>query len=88
RHAGASSVWIRLRLEPDRFVLEIEDNGRGLAGLDEKKARSRNGLSNMRKRLEEIGGRFTASTGSEGGALIQLIGPLRQDKIDGNGAGG
>jgi ligand-binding sensor domain-containing protein/signal transduction histidine kinase len=88
RHAGASAVWIRLRLEPDRFVLEIEDNGRGLAGLDEKKARSRNGLTNMRKRLEEIGGRFTASTGSQGGALIQLTGPLRPDKIDGNGAAG
>ncbi len=83
RHAKASAVWIRMRLEPTRFVLEIEDNGQGMANMDQERARTRNGLSNMRKRLEEIGGTFTISPGAEGGTVVRLTGPLGKDKIDG-----
>ena len=83
RHAKASAVWIRLRLEPARFILEIEDNGQGMANMDKERARTRNGLSNMRKRLEEIGGSFTVSPGAEGGTMVRLTGPLGKDKIDG-----
>ena len=85
RHAKASAVWIRLRLEPARFILEIEDNGQGMANMDKERARSRNGLSNMRKRLEEIGGSFTITPGAEGGTIVRLTGPLGKDKIDGHG---
>ena len=31
RHANATSSWIRLRIDADRFILEIEDNGKGMA---------------------------------------------------------
>lgn len=74
RHAKASAVWVRLRLEPDRFTLEIEDNGRGLADMDEKAGR--NGLRNMRKRMEDIGGDFSIRPAAEGGTLIRLTAPL------------
>jgi len=40
---------VRVRLEPNRFILEIEDDGRGVAEAD--KAKGRNGLRNMRKRM-------------------------------------
>ena len=76
RHAQASAVWVRLRLKPGEFTLEIEDNGRGLAGMDEKAASARNGLRNMRKRMEDIGGQFTMTPGQEGGTLIRLSAPL------------
>lgn len=76
RHAGATSAWIRLRLEPSRFILEIEDNGKGMAGMDPKHAQTRNGMSNMRKRLEESGGSCTFSPGGEGGTLVRLTVPL------------
>jgi signal transduction histidine kinase len=75
KHSGANSAWVRLRLAPDRFTLEIEDNGRGLPeGADKK---GRNGLHNMRKRLEELGGSFTLGPGHEGGTLVSLTAPLR-----------
>jgi signal transduction histidine kinase len=73
RHAKASSAWVRLRLEPGRFTLEIEDNGRGLAGLDPKT--TRHGLRNMRKRMEDIGGEFFIGPGAEGGTLVRLTAP-------------
>jgi signal transduction histidine kinase len=76
RHAKASAAWIRLRLEPSFFVLEIEDNGRGLGGLDPEAAQRRNGLKNMRKRMEDVGGSFEMTTGPEGGALVRLVVPL------------
>src|SRR5262249_55584489 len=46
KHARASSAWIRLRLEPNMFVLEIQDDGKGPSGLDSPAAQSRNGLRN------------------------------------------
>jgi signal transduction histidine kinase len=76
RHAKASAAWIRLRLEPASFTLEIEDNGRGLAGLDPEAAKRRHGLKNMRKRMEDVGGSFEIGPGVEGGALVRLTVPL------------
>jgi signal transduction histidine kinase/ligand-binding sensor domain-containing protein len=79
RHAKASSVWLRLKLEPHSFTLEIQDDGRGLAGLDSKAAQLRNGLRNMRKRMEDIGGNFTMEPAPEGGTIVRLTGPLKVD---------
>jgi len=78
RHAHASEAWLRLRLEPGHFALEIEDNGRGPGGSKEKAAESRNGLRNMRKRMEDIGGEFFMGPGKEGGTLVRLTVPLRK----------
>lgn len=72
RHARASEVWIRLRLECGRFVLEVEDDGIGLGHLDPKAALTRNGLRNMRERMEEVGGEFSFAPGAKNGTLIRL----------------
>jgi signal transduction histidine kinase/ligand-binding sensor domain-containing protein len=80
KHSGANSVWLRLHLEPDRFTLEVEDNGRGIpAGADQK---GRNGLRNMRKRLEEIGGAFSIAPGQEGGTRVSFTAPLREMTLE------
>jgi signal transduction histidine kinase len=76
RHAKATSVCIRLRLDPNRFTFEIEDNGRGLGGLDPKAAALRNGLRNMRKRMEDIGGEFSIEPAPELGAVVRLSAPI------------
>ena len=76
RHAKASEVHLRLHLAPGSFTLEIQDNGRGVAGLDEKAARTRNGLRNMFKRMEDIGGAFSLGPAPGGGALVRLTVPL------------
>ena len=77
RHARATSAFIRLRLEPGSFTLEIQDDGRGIPNLGEKLAGSRNGLRNMVKRMEDIGGSFTVRPAPEGGAIICLTVPIQ-----------
>jgi signal transduction histidine kinase len=70
KHARATEVRLRLRLEPQRFILEIQDNGRGPINLEGKQ--SRNGLRNMNKRMQDVGGSFELTAVPEGGALARL----------------
>jgi ligand-binding sensor domain-containing protein/signal transduction histidine kinase len=74
RHAQAKSVWVRVKLEPTTFILEIADDGRGPAGMEAKT--SRNGLRNMRKRMEDVGGNFGIGPAPEGGTLVRLTMPI------------
>jgi signal transduction histidine kinase len=76
RHAQASEVWVRLKLDTTVFTLEIEDNGRGVANLDQARAQSRNGLRNMSKRMEDIGGLFDLGPAPGGGSRVRLTVPM------------
>jgi ligand-binding sensor domain-containing protein/signal transduction histidine kinase len=76
KHAHAFEVWIRLRLSPEKFILEIEDNGRGLGDIDPKTAQMRNGLRNMKKRMEDVRGEFSISSGANGGTIVRLTVPI------------
>jgi signal transduction histidine kinase len=75
KHARATEARIRLELRDGVFVIEIQDNG---CGFSESKARSgRNGLRNMRKRMEDVGGSFAISPASSGGTQVQLTVPVK-----------
>jgi ligand-binding sensor domain-containing protein/two-component sensor histidine kinase len=76
KHAHASEVWIRLRLSPEIFILEIEDNGRGPGDIDSKAAQMRNGLRNMKKRMEDIRGEFSIEPVANGGTIVRLTIPI------------
>lgn len=82
RHAAATEVWLRIRTEPGLLTLVIEDNGRGF-GTDSASpnttspaALAGDGLTNMEKRLQRIGGRFTQSSQPGRGTSTQLVVPL------------
>jgi signal transduction histidine kinase len=54
RHANAGNLWLRIERLPDGALhLNARDDGRGVLDL-----RQGNGLSGMRERLEEVGGRL------------------------------
>jgi signal transduction histidine kinase len=76
KHAKASEVWVRLDLQPDHFILKIEDDGSGLGGLDPDAARLRNGLRNMSKRMEDIRGEFSIAPGDDAGTVVRLKIPI------------
>jgi signal transduction histidine kinase/ligand-binding sensor domain-containing protein len=74
KHAHATEARVKLQLEPDKFILTITDNGRGLGDLSGKQLR--NGLKNMRKRLADLGGAFDVMPGEKNGTVVKLTVPL------------
>lgn len=54
KHACANNVKLSLRLDADQLSFEVSDDGRGMQGNTTRL--TGNGLKNMRKRMEDIGG--------------------------------
>jgi ligand-binding sensor domain-containing protein/signal transduction histidine kinase len=88
KHARASEVRIQIEVEPQKFTLTINDNGKGLC-LDPKangdadggtgnttEGSSKDGLINMRKRLENINGQLRLQSESNQGTRVEMIIPL------------
>jgi signal transduction histidine kinase len=79
KHARATEARVKLQLEPEQFILSVADNGRGLGDISEKKLR--NGLRNMRKRLDEVRGEFEITPGANGGTVVRLKVPIAASEI-------
>jgi ligand-binding sensor domain-containing protein/signal transduction histidine kinase len=69
RHARATEAHLRVSVDDQGFTLEIEDNGRG---VPPEIVTQRNGLKNMRLRMESIGGTFDIGSAGEKGARVRL----------------
>lgn len=69
KHSQATEVCVRMSESASRVQVLIEDNG---CGFDSRMTGMGNGLGNMRKRLEELGGRFDISSAAGHGAKIKL----------------
>lgn len=74
KHAGATEVWLRLKLANAEIGLEIEDNGRGFE--PEAAPPGSNGLDNMKSRLAECGGSVQIASAPGQGTRIRLVFPL------------
>jgi signal transduction histidine kinase len=71
KHAQASAVNITIQAD-QRLEITIQDNG---TGFDKKNIRPfSNGLTNMEKRIKEIGGRFSIT--NEKGTLVKINVPI------------
>ena len=77
KHAHATEARVKLQLEADKFILTVTDNGRGLGDLSAKQLR--NGLKNMRKRLDDVRGEFEIVPGEKGGTVVKLVVPLQPE---------
>ena len=76
KHADASQVWVRVSVKDDRFLVEVEDNGRGFDV--EHRRESGNGLKNIQIRLEQIGGRAEVTSQPGHGTKITFRANLAQ----------
>ncbi|HNQ90359.1 MAG TPA: two-component regulator propeller domain-containing protein [Verrucomicrobiota bacterium] len=73
KHSRAAEVWIRARLQGSVLRIEIEDNGCGFEeGAREILRGGGHGLSNMRRRIEDLGGRFRISSRPGRGTTVLL----------------
>ncbi len=80
KHAKATEVWLRLRVEPGGFTLVIEDNGQGLPEmsgqgellLGKERITSGSGLINLEKRLAAVGGRCKINSVAGEGTRVEM----------------
>jgi signal transduction histidine kinase/ligand-binding sensor domain-containing protein len=85
KHSGASEVLIRLTEKENSFELAVTDNGRGFAASEKMKnspvtkgrAASGNGLENMKRRLEAIGGSCEIQSVPGAGTQVMFLVPRR-----------
>jgi two-component system sensor histidine kinase UhpB len=75
RHAKPTVISVNLRCNPPDIVLEVTDNGSGMA---DSQAASREGLgfSNMRARAENIGAQLKVRTATGRGTTIVVQVPM------------
>ena len=79
RHARASEVRISFQLDAASFTVCIEDNGRGFQPdavpefISDTRLSGGNGLSNMRRRLAEIGGSCSIASTPGHGTIVRFV---------------
>lgn len=70
KYSEAKEVWIHMKVASQSFDIEIEDTGKG---FDASKASpTGNGLHNMAKRIQEVGGRFVMDSRPSEGTKVQI----------------
>lgn len=82
KHARASEVQISFALTEGELHFTIRDNGHGFdpdAGKTAPIGRG-NGLSNIRTRVKNLGGRYQLSSHAEKGTLVEVVAPLNRGK--------
>ncbi|HJQ22561.1 MAG TPA: two-component regulator propeller domain-containing protein [Blastocatellia bacterium] len=85
KHSACKRADIEFRLEADGLVLTLSDDGKGFesaavtaAALTSSTTRGGNGLLNMRRRAEEMGGRFETLSAPGKGTTATLRMPIAQ----------
>lgn len=80
RHANATQVKITLKKEPDRIVLVVRDNGKGIneEQISDPKAF---GLIGMRERARFCGGEVKISSAPHQGTMVAVSIPLTGGRI-------
>ena len=77
KHSGASQLTLAMTWEPNAATIEIADDGHGF-DVAAAGASKRNGLRNLRERINEAGGKLAIASTSAGTTLrIHLPCPLR-----------
>ena len=81
RHAHASAVEVVCRVEPDaqQLVLEVRDNGQGIARSKSGQPYGK-GLEGMRRRAQQVGGELQISSKAGAGTRVRLTLPLARSQ--------
>ncbi|HEV2436311.1 MAG TPA: two-component regulator propeller domain-containing protein [Verrucomicrobiae bacterium] len=90
KHAAASEVSVSLTTDACAFTLRVRDHGRGFVPeplrheppREPGRTTSGNGLRNMHRRLEKIGGRCEIQSAPGQGTEVQFIVPVSPDQPD------
>jgi hypothetical protein len=73
KHAGAQEVRLHVRASADSLEIQVEDDGCGFEPEVLKAGRRRQGLGNMTRRAEAMGGTLTVESKPGKGAIVRLL---------------
>lgn len=76
KHSGGSEVRVRVAVEEGILRIAIQDNGRGFEAGNSSTGRHGNGLENMRKRMDHLGGRCEILSAPGKGTTLEFVLPL------------
>jgi len=82
KHAGAGEVRVLAKVSADALEISVQDDGKGFDPASPAESR-RNGLGNMRRRAEDIGGALELQSAAGAGTAVRLVVNLK----DGMNAG-
>jgi signal transduction histidine kinase len=77
RHAAATEVWLRVRVESAVLRVVVEDNGHGFD--PGRVPATSDGLANLRHRLGSVGGSCTIESADGRGTRVEFRLPLSSD---------
>ena len=72
RHAGGATVFVQVRVEEKNFKLVIADDGRGFDVNNPCDNGQHNGLGNLRRRAEAVGGSLNVTSEPGKGARVEF----------------
>jgi signal transduction histidine kinase len=72
KHAKAELIWLRVNVEPGQLTITVEDNGKGFDPAKMAADGTHNGVGNMRRRMEEVAGRFEVWSQPGNGARVKF----------------
>lgn len=76
RHSRATQVFVRVEIRANEAVISVEDDGLGFAEPELSTRREGNGLVNMRRRIEDAGGRTDVQSRPGHGTIVVFHVPL------------
>lgn len=83
KHSGASEVRVRFHVDNTSLTISIEDNGKGFS--TEVASAYGNGLRNMQKRMDKVGGKFVLKSSPGTGTQTSIDLPINGTPAVGGG---
>lgn len=75
KHSGANEVRLMVRVADETLRVEVADNGGGLRTPDAASG-AHEGIANMRRRMEKLGGQFEIADAPGQGTTVKFLVPL------------
>lgn len=75
KHSGANEVRLLVRVTDETLRVEVADNGGGLRTPDAASG-AHEGIANMRRRMEKLGGQFEIADAPGQGTTVKFLVPL------------
>lgn len=77
KHSGAEEVRLRVAIHDEMLQVAVEDDGKGFS-LKVSESPGADGLANMQRRIEEVGGAFNLRSSSDQGTTVEFTLPLKR----------